>query len=179
MRLLKGLYGLKQAGRVWNEELLKALKDLDFVQLQSDSCVFCLQTGSVNRVFAAVWVDNIHLFGQLDADVMHVVDRFVSSTFIDPHGPLQGVGQKACVRQPKVGAHMRDKGIDHVFQVVLAGDANEMVFRIIGLERARLGPRTCPWAALCEELRGALEEDSRAAQARAHPLALQQARLYC
>jgi hypothetical protein len=88
LRLLKGLYGLKQAGRVWNEELLKALKDLDFVQLQSDSCVFCLQTGSVNRVFAAVWVDNIHLFGQLDADVMHVVEQLERKYRITDEGGL-------------------------------------------------------------------------------------------
>jgi hypothetical protein len=40
LRLLKGLYGLKQSGREWNQELASFMKTLGFQQCRSDTCVF-------------------------------------------------------------------------------------------------------------------------------------------
>jgi hypothetical protein len=40
LRLLKNLYGLKQAGRVWNLHLTRQLLDLGFTQSEVDPCVF-------------------------------------------------------------------------------------------------------------------------------------------
>jgi hypothetical protein len=40
LKLLKNLYGQKQAGRVWNQHLTKGLKQLGFKQSNVDECVF-------------------------------------------------------------------------------------------------------------------------------------------
>jgi histone deacetylase 1/2 len=40
LKLKKNLYGLKQAGRVWNQHLTKRLLELGFEQSQIDPCVF-------------------------------------------------------------------------------------------------------------------------------------------
>jgi hypothetical protein len=40
LRLVKNLFGQKQAGRVWNKHLVKGLLDIGFVQSTIDECVF-------------------------------------------------------------------------------------------------------------------------------------------
>ena len=40
LKLLKNLYGQKQAGRVWNQHLVKGLTDIGFKQSKVDECVF-------------------------------------------------------------------------------------------------------------------------------------------
>jgi hypothetical protein len=40
LKLLKNLYGQKQAGRVWNQHLVKGLKSIGFEQSKVDECVF-------------------------------------------------------------------------------------------------------------------------------------------
>ena len=39
-RLIKPLYGLKQSGNVWNEELTTTMTSLGFSQLKTDYCCF-------------------------------------------------------------------------------------------------------------------------------------------
>jgi hypothetical protein len=40
LKLLKNLYGQKQAGRVWNQHLVKGLKSIGFKQTKVDKCIF-------------------------------------------------------------------------------------------------------------------------------------------
>jgi hypothetical protein len=40
LKLLKNLYGQKQAGRVWNQYLVKGLKSISFKQSKVDECIF-------------------------------------------------------------------------------------------------------------------------------------------
>jgi hypothetical protein len=40
LKLLKNLYGQKQAGRVWNKHLTSGLVNIGCVQLKVDECVF-------------------------------------------------------------------------------------------------------------------------------------------
>ena len=45
LRLIKGLYGLKQAGRIWNIKFVDTLKEIGFVPLISDTQVLQLRRG--------------------------------------------------------------------------------------------------------------------------------------
>ena len=45
LKLLKGLYGLRQAGRIWNQKFIGTLKDMGFEPLVSDSQVLKLRRG--------------------------------------------------------------------------------------------------------------------------------------
>lgn len=55
LRLLKGLYGLKQSGRIWHKKLVTELKAQGYTQTYSDSCVFVGPDGTL----LLVYVDDI------------------------------------------------------------------------------------------------------------------------
>ncbi|KFD59936.1 hypothetical protein M514_27886 [Trichuris suis] len=57
-RLLRPIYGLKQAGRVWNETLTAFLDKHGFQRQWSSSCVYV----SSNQIIIVVYVDDILLF---------------------------------------------------------------------------------------------------------------------
>lgn len=57
-RLIRSIYGLKQAGNVWNKELDEKLKELGFTRLKSDYCCYMRESGN-EFVMAMVWVDDI------------------------------------------------------------------------------------------------------------------------
>jgi hypothetical protein len=40
LKLVKGLYGLKQAGRVWYNTLSRHLRSLNYIQSRADPCIF-------------------------------------------------------------------------------------------------------------------------------------------
>ena len=56
-RLLKGLYGLKQSPRAWNEKADHALRELGLVQLTADACVY-KRTTAHSTLFLALYVDD-------------------------------------------------------------------------------------------------------------------------
>ena len=56
-RLNKSLYGLKQSPRCWNVALDTYLREIGFIQLESDPCIYCASSGE--PFFLAVYVDDI------------------------------------------------------------------------------------------------------------------------
>ena len=56
--LRRSLYGLKQAGHVWNKEFDRAMTDLRFTRLKSDSCCYLRRNGEDFEILL-VWVDDI------------------------------------------------------------------------------------------------------------------------
>jgi hypothetical protein len=58
LRLIKNLYGQKQAGRVWNQHLAKGLKKAGFVTSKVDECVFYR-----GKTVFIVYVDDGIFFG--------------------------------------------------------------------------------------------------------------------
>lgn len=60
VRLLKPIYGLKQSGRNWNEELDRYLTDVGYKRLRSCNCVY---VGKDNSIIA-VYVDDVVIFSK-------------------------------------------------------------------------------------------------------------------
>lgn len=56
--LIKGLYGLKQAGREWNTKLNEALISFGFTRSKSDLCLYFYQQDNIVMVLT-VWVDDV------------------------------------------------------------------------------------------------------------------------
>ena len=54
LKLNKGLYGLKQASRLWNETLVSFFHNLGFKQLDAENCIFYS-----NKLIIAVYVDDM------------------------------------------------------------------------------------------------------------------------
>lgn len=67
--LIKTLYGLKQSGCEWNEELDTKLKGINFEQLLSDACVYIQKTKSGVEIIT-VWMDNLLVFTN-SKELMH------------------------------------------------------------------------------------------------------------
>ena len=79
-QLRKSLYGLKQAGRSWNEKIDGALQGLGFKALKSDSCIYVYAKGRV-LLYIALYVDDLLLasnsmpaLNRLKADLARTFD---------------------------------------------------------------------------------------------------------
>jgi hypothetical protein len=70
-RLRKGLYGLKQASKIWNDLLHKVLIEIGFVQCTFDAGVYWRRRAG-RVVFLTVYVDDIVIAG-VPADIDEVV----------------------------------------------------------------------------------------------------------
>ncbi|CAK1594133.1 unnamed protein product [Parnassius mnemosyne] len=57
--LLKSIYGLKQASRLWNIILCKVLKELGIEQSKTDPCIYY---DNIKKIYIAVWVDDLIIF---------------------------------------------------------------------------------------------------------------------
>ena len=67
--LKKGLYGLKQSGRIWNQRFKKFVISIGFNVIPADNCVFY---HPVSKVIIAIYVDDILYFGQQNSDIKAV-----------------------------------------------------------------------------------------------------------
>jgi len=55
--LIQSLYGLKQAGNVWNQELNRVLAEIKFIQLKTNYCCYIRRKGD-DFTILLVWVDD-------------------------------------------------------------------------------------------------------------------------
>lgn len=61
LRVLKGLYGLKQSGRGWNKKITNYLTSIGFKALSGDNCVFINHT---THVIISLYVDDFLIFSK-------------------------------------------------------------------------------------------------------------------
>ena len=64
--LQRSLYGLKQAGNVWNQELNRVLHKIGFTQLKSDYCCY-IKRQDDNFSILVSWVDDFVSLSTTDA----------------------------------------------------------------------------------------------------------------
>ena len=92
-RLLKSLYGLKQAGRKWYETLSRALLDLGFQVNNADPGVFSSHVNNHTTILA-IHVDDCLITGsspELIADYKHKLNQRYSLTDLGPVHWLLGI----------------------------------------------------------------------------------------
>jgi hypothetical protein len=77
LRLLKSLYGLRQASRIWQETLTAALLDIGFRQCEADTCLFYHPT---KLCFISIHVDDLLILCD-DPDVRQYVVTELSNAF--------------------------------------------------------------------------------------------------
>ena len=78
-RLKKGLYGLKQAAKVWYEKLNSILKGYDFLQSKVDSCLYIKKSGN-NLTSNIVHVDDF-LIAASEFEKINEVSDFLKTKF--------------------------------------------------------------------------------------------------
>jgi hypothetical protein len=62
-RLLKPLYGLKQAGRQWKKKLDQIMSELGFEKRAGDECVYVKRAGNAVVIVVVVYVDDMAVAG--------------------------------------------------------------------------------------------------------------------
>jgi hypothetical protein len=85
VRLLKGLYGLKQAGRVWNNNIHEFIVQIGFRQSAADRCICIYEAGS-KRLFLRLYVDDCLIAYESEADVNKVIKAISRSYTIKDLG---------------------------------------------------------------------------------------------
>jgi hypothetical protein len=78
-KLLKSLYGLKQAHKQWHEKFDMTLKSADFAINEADRCVY-YRHGGGKSVILCLYVDDILIFGT-NIDAINEVKSFLSKNF--------------------------------------------------------------------------------------------------
>jgi hypothetical protein len=78
-KLLKSLYGIKQAPKQWHEKFDKTLTSVGFVVNEADKCVY-YHFGGGEEVILCLYVDDILIFGT-SLNVIKKVKEFLSQNF--------------------------------------------------------------------------------------------------
>jgi hypothetical protein len=87
-RLKKGLYGLKQSGRLWNQKLSTELERLGFVTIKSDPAVYIMERQGV-RIIMPVFVDDITITSKDRAQIQWVKDSLSQVFRLKDLGPTK------------------------------------------------------------------------------------------
>ena len=85
-KLEKSLYGLKQAGRVWNQTLHSVLSSMGFQRVHSDHGLYIYERDGV-RIFMPVFVDDITLAGNDGAKINSIIQELSSHFKLRDLGP--------------------------------------------------------------------------------------------
>jgi Reverse transcriptase (RNA-dependent DNA polymerase) len=76
-KLNRAIYGLKQAGRQWNEKLDKSLRKFGLVKSKSDPCVYYMASGDL---YIAVYEDDVLTFFNDEKNLIEIKE-YLSSEF--------------------------------------------------------------------------------------------------
>jgi Reverse transcriptase (RNA-dependent DNA polymerase) len=86
--LKKSLYGLKQAARAWNEALHRSLLSHNFVQCETDHCLYTLKS-DLNVCYLLVHVDDVLVASDCESTMDNVM-KSISKTFkLEDLGPVK------------------------------------------------------------------------------------------
>ena len=87
-QLEKGLYGLKQSGRLWYKKLAATLVQMGFKILKSDSSVYILDNGII-KVILPVFVDDCTLVSKSKSAIQDLKQKLLSKFKLRDLGPTK------------------------------------------------------------------------------------------
>jgi hypothetical protein len=73
--LKKALYGLKQSPRAWFHLIAEVLVEFDFKQSESDPCIWIHENDKGERIYIALYVDDLLIAGENDDDIATIKRR--------------------------------------------------------------------------------------------------------
>ncbi|KAJ9556290.1 hypothetical protein OSB04_010904 [Centaurea solstitialis] len=94
-KLLKSIYGLKQASRSWNLHFDERIKEFGFAKSEFEPCVYTKFSGSI-VTFLVLYVDDILLIGN-DIPTLQSVKAWLSKCF-----QMKDLGEAAYIRGIKI-----------------------------------------------------------------------------
>lgn len=122
-KLNKSIYGLKQAARVWNEQLHETLVELGFNQSEVDPCLYILVRGE-DSIYLIVYVDDILIAAKTNEKIGEIAKSLKNRFPITDLGALHHY----------LGVQVeRNEGIYYIHQ----SNYIEKVASSVGLDNAR------------------------------------------
>ncbi|SGY14895.1 BQ5605_C013g07155 [Microbotryum silenes-dioicae] len=88
LKLSKSIYGLRQAGTIWNAEIDSTLRSLGYVPTRSDICIYRRKHNG-HLHYIALYVDNLLLVGPSTAEIDRVLDALELAYGIKRLGPAK------------------------------------------------------------------------------------------
>ena len=88
--LKKGLYGLKQSGRIWARKFRNIIQKFGFTPIHADNCIFIKHFGK-DICLLALYVDDIVIATKRKKTYVQVKEYLTSSFKITDSGPLTGI----------------------------------------------------------------------------------------
>ncbi len=88
LRLLKHLYGLRQAGNLWSKKLCDTLVSIGFTRIKSDPSVYILIKDGV-RVIIPVFIDDITLASNSKSKIQSVINDLAKHFKLRDLGPTK------------------------------------------------------------------------------------------
>lgn len=70
-KLNKAIYNLKQVARAWHTKIAESLKNLNFIQITFDTCLFTRNTGE-SKSYIIIYVDDILIVGK-DTEIKEII----------------------------------------------------------------------------------------------------------
>ena len=90
LRLTKGLYGLKQSGRIWNQKFERTVIKLGFRVIISDKCIFLRVTGDEMAIIA-LYVDDILVLTKTKSLMDEVKGSIKQAFKVKDSGPVNRI----------------------------------------------------------------------------------------
>jgi hypothetical protein len=122
-RLLKTMYGLKQAGQGWNKQFDEKIQSHGYRRLRSDPCMYVRWVGDKIAI-VVVWVDDLPLFASADSLMDHMKDAINSEwTTTDLGEPKKLIGIEFTTRTDSITISQR-KYVENLLLKEGMADAN-------------------------------------------------------
>jgi transcription termination factor NusB len=101
--MLMGLYGTKQAARIWSAKFKLKAKAVGMIQLRSDSCIYKI-TGKDWIGYLVVWVDDLLTFTTNQEKMDELIDKFRDELNLQDLGiPKHAIGIKIEICKEGIG----------------------------------------------------------------------------
>jgi hypothetical protein len=98
-RLQRSLYGLKQAGNIWNREFSETMEKIGFTKLKTNYCCFIRRQGEKFAIIL-VWVDDLVIFTDSPAE-SNQVEKELTSKF-----DIKVIGEPSMLLGMKISRNM-------------------------------------------------------------------------
>ena len=90
LRLRKGLYGLKQSARIWNQRFAGEVKKMGFKPISADKCIFIRVVGNELAILA-LYVDDILVLTKTEALMKQIKDQIKKAFKIKDSGEVKRI----------------------------------------------------------------------------------------
>lgn len=90
LKLKRSIYGLKQAGRVWNGTIHRTLLALGYSRLATDECIYRRSVDGVDH-YMALYVDDLLFVGPDTSEIDRVLDQLDALYGVKRLGPAEWI----------------------------------------------------------------------------------------